>query len=331
MLSEALLYLPVVKEHIDVSNRVFISNDTLTVEQSIDTTFQANLGISYYIINGTFTYSSIYYYYDSRFPTSESTLGNWYGLSQHLTSIITARGLDSKVVLLNATQLQVFLTEKVHAGSLLVMASGVIPDTIYGKNFNLLEPWIQNGGTLVWIGNKIGNLSGTADSSSRTMGANASDSFISSTLFGGNALVYGNASSNSRFFGINYNFSILGNGIDTVNLTKQNGTALGPTSGQFTNIAIVKSGRGRIVYFSGPLVEDTIVSTVVLNILQSCLTHLVKVIYQQSITLNANSRTTNSKNLTIPSIYLRNQFEAAAYVVQTDYLGTFASFSYALL
>lgn len=331
LICEGLLYVPGVKQHIDLTESVTVTNGTLQVNQTMYSTFQANLGVSCYVVNETVNYSNIYFYYDQNYPTSESTTRNWFGLSQHLLTIIRARNLHSRIVLLNATQLVKFLSNSLDAQSILVMASGVLPDTVFGKNLNLLSPWIQNGGTLVWIGSKIGNLSGTSKSGSSgtnlvTMGSSASDAFINQSYFGGNASYYPNASALSEHFGLNYKFALQNDGILVSALSSGKGEVVGSISGNYTNVAIIHSGRGSLVYFSGPLVEDTVVSTAIMNVIQSDLVELNAILFQRMVSLESNYQFTEKESHIIPSEYGNNHHSAVVFTVQVDYLGTFAKF-----
>lgn len=329
ILSEALLYIPAISEHLSSEAKIEISGDNVSVDQKIISTFSATLGISYYITNRSTNLSKIYFYFDQNYPPSDSTLGNWYGLSQHINSVLEQRKMDSQVILLNATQLSSFLMTSNTTNFTLIIASGVLPNNVFSQNLNLISPWINNGGTLVWIGNKIGYLSAssipTASGSQITcMGENGTQLIVNATLFGGTGYYYDTPSSNSTAFGVNYTYALPGDGINLNILNESGGVALGNQQNGYTNVASIPDGLGRIVYFSGPLLGDTLVSIAIVNILQSNIMHLAFLLKQLVFNLNKNVYLSLNNSFSIAATFDKPDSYFCVFLDQTNYLGTFS-------
>lgn len=331
LLSEAFIYIPQLKEHISYEGKIHISGNQVNVSENIRSTFNANIGLSYFITDSTVNLSTIYYYYDKSYPSSFSSNRNWYGLSQHIQSVASARGLNLKMNTVNADQLASYLKLQPNRSSILVIASGVLPDTVLTNHTDLLAPWINNGGTLFWIGGRIGNLTGipsTASTMPRTEFINKSSDFIPESLLGGEGTFYSNDSRISADFGIGYGYSLTGNGVEMNSLNKTGGISMGRIQVGYTNLADIPFGNGHLVYFSGPLLEDTIVSTSILNILQSNLLHIVKLVNSSLVQITKDIPYSHYKLMSLDnSTYSARGYYFCTFAVQTDYLGTFSNFS----
>jgi hypothetical protein len=328
-LSEALLYIPAISEHISSEAKIEITGDSVSVDQKIISTFSATLGVSYYITNRSVNLSKIYFYFDQSYPTSDSTIGNWYGLSQHINSVLEQRRMNSQLVLLNATQLITFLSDFTTTSFTLIIASGVLPSTVFGQNLNLISPWIKNGGTLLWIGNKIGCLSALSKPNLNgneltCLGENGTKLIINTTLFGGSGYYYDTPSSNSSAFDINYTYALPGNGVNVKLLNELGGVALGNQLNGYTNVASIPDGGGRILYFSGPLLGDTLVSIAIANILQSNVMHLALVLKQLVLNLTKNVYLTLDSNFSIAAMLGKPDTYFCVFLDQANYLGTFS-------
>lgn len=329
LLSEALLYIPAISEHISSEAKIEITGNNVSVDQKIISTFPATLGISYYITNRSANLSKIYFYFDQNYPSSDSTLGNWYGLSQHIKSVLEQRKMDSQVVLLNATQLSSFLGTSNTTNFTLIIASGVLPSTVFSQNLNLISPWIKNGGTLVWIGNNIGYLSAsstlTASGNQLTcLGENGTNMIINKTIFGGTGYYYDTPSASSSAFGVNYTYALPGDGVNLTLLNGSGGVALGNQRNGYTNVASIPDGIGRIVYFSGPLLSDTLVSISIVNILQSNVMHLAILLKQLVLNLNKNAYLSLNNSFSIAATLGKPDTCFCVFLDQTNYLGTFS-------
>ena len=122
--------------------------------------YDADIGRADYVIGGIPSTSTIYFYFDPTYPSSYSTNQYRFGLSQLIAQLASERGMGLEVVLLTASELQALLVQPPPRSSVLVMASGVLPDTVFGPTFNDVTPWLRAGGVMIWAGDQIGAYSG---------------------------------------------------------------------------------------------------------------------------------------------------------------------------
>jgi len=96
----------------------------------------------------------VYVFYDADYPTVGT---NWIFIAMlqaHLKAELTLRGYNAVVELVNAEELKDILLAGERA--IVIMASGAFPSNVLSQNVNLIKPWIDSGGVLVWFGFYIG-------------------------------------------------------------------------------------------------------------------------------------------------------------------------------
>lgn len=115
--------------------------------------------------------TDIYFYYDEEYkstavaekqPIGSKQLTEKYYLEQ-LEKQLANRGIKVKGWL-NASELAGFVDDHFDCG--LVMASGSLPSTVYSgpqSNSNDIKSWINNGGSLYWVGGILGKTISTKD------------------------------------------------------------------------------------------------------------------------------------------------------------------------
>lgn len=96
----------------------------------------------------------IYVFYDTDYPTVATDWIFSAMLQAHLKAELILRNYSAGVKLANAEELENILLEKKPA--IVIMASGAFPSNIFSKEINLVKPWIDSGGILVWFGFHIG-------------------------------------------------------------------------------------------------------------------------------------------------------------------------------
>lgn len=276
VISEIFLYAPTAKAGITSSLTLTKeSAQTFTATLSLKSSFQANLSLAATVSNGVLSDSTLYFYYDSHYPSSWSTPTESYGLSQHVAAVLTGRGLHSNCIILNATQLRGFLTDPANSHSILFMPTGVIPDTVYNKTVNYVAPWVRDGGTLLWFGDTIGFYAGQRNvalsfDSPENPGLTGTAEFVNVSIFGSKNLLYDNQTYTSTAYDYTYYYGFGHDGIDLQVLQSIGGEVLGGTAGGYTNAARIPLGSGTIDYFSVPLTHDvTELSVALSNMLQS--------------------------------------------------------------
>lgn len=201
-------------------------------------------------------------------------------LVDQLRQEIQNLGSTTSVGTLNASQLSSFLTGN-HSAMLVVANYGALPSSVLNSRVNLLTPWLEAGGSLVWAGGPLGyyewgsppvNGSSTpgglgwqgqqdllgyplvdppANSSMRIPLASASPltGTNQSALGSGLGLEY-----NGTGFGANLTELELHGGIDLGVDTSVNSTA-GPSAR--TSLAYVPVGNGSVFYFGGAVSDPS--------------------------------------------------------------------------
>ncbi len=101
---------------------------------------------------------SIYFYYDESYPFLGTSPGNSFGVYNHLLAELQQKHIAAEVKIVDSSQLPAVMAQP---DSVVIMSSGVLPDTIYSKNTNLVSPWLKSGGILVWAGDGLGYYFGT--------------------------------------------------------------------------------------------------------------------------------------------------------------------------
>jgi glycosyl transferase family 87 len=212
----------------------------------------------------------IYIYYDASYPTSLTDIRGWKGLTDHLPFELQQRNYSSNTTLVNAQRLASILATD--TGDIIVTASGTLPST---TDITALKSFIQRGGTLFWIGDRIGYYTtGSALALNRdspmNLGYNAQRQLFNGVIVQSNAssLSYvvgqrqgpysaGDLTTNlSRTLDLNYPETTVG--IDLTNLTRLGGTALGRinTHTNQTSLALIPIGQGKLVLFGGGITNQ---------------------------------------------------------------------------
>ena len=330
VISEILLYAPPASGRLTVSVQWEVAGGKLLGNTTIHAPVSATVRQTLYLIREIPSVTTVYFYFDSGYPYSYSNLVDWYGLSQHIGVVSGFRGAPINVVVLDAVQLATFLNTTPPSGQVLVVGSGVLPDTVFSTTRDTVAPWVEGGGTLIWIGDKIGTYSGVPGvplqyPSPSNPGANGTRQFLNLSLFGGTGLYYNTSSSFATAFNLNYSLGIPYDDLNLTELPGSGGTALGNVDAGYTNLATVPLGAGRIVYFGGPTQDATNLGLLVVNLLETGLfTGQVVLINTTAVTLASGSTTTLRIDAPVPFYpFASGTVEACAFVSQTDYLALF--------
>lgn len=98
----------------------------------------------------------IYYYFDEDYPTLQTSVDAYLGLYNFLVAGQLTKRFNHSIELVNADKLSsVFTKDK----SIVIIASGVLPNTVFSKDRNLISPWLEKGGCLIWVGDGLGYYS----------------------------------------------------------------------------------------------------------------------------------------------------------------------------
>lgn len=334
LLSETLLYAPPVQERLSFGIQLSYAGGYVDESDRVSSTFTASL-VRSNLVTGPFApVTTIYFYYDAAYPSSWSSPPNWYGLSQHLEAVASQRGGSLSLIYVNASQLQWMLELPPAPGSALLVASGVLPCTVFTKTQNLVTPWLREGGTLIWAGDKIGTFSGQPNQplkypSPANPGPAGTGQFVPLLDFGSSSSWFLNQSADSEALGLNYSYGEPADDLNVTSVASGGGVALGPQAQGFTNLAAFPEGRGRLVYFGAPVTAalDQL-SEVVLNGLTSgAFLGNFTLLSSHPFVIEAGHSATFSESLDVRLWALggTSPSQDCAFVYQSDFVGFFAT------
>jgi hypothetical protein len=96
----------------------------------------------------------VFVFYDTDYPTVGTDWILSTVLLGHLRAELYLRDYSSGVSFANASELEDIMSK--NKSAIVVMASGGFPSSVFSKETNLVKPWIESGGVLVWLGDYIG-------------------------------------------------------------------------------------------------------------------------------------------------------------------------------
>lgn len=338
LVSEATLYVPGLHATAELNVRISTSPGRVQLASTLSSSVAMNFRQTYVLRSSGTSLSTIYYYYDEAYPTSWSNVVGWLGLAYHLEVIFASRGMSVDIDMVNATQLATVLRNPATTGSLLLMASGVFPQTVLTNRSNLVLPWIQAGGTLFWVGDLIGYYSGVANAAASTTspsnpGVNVSNQFIPRSLQGGPGW-YFNSTVGSIAIGLNYTAGLHGDGFNLSAVVARGGEALGNQARGFTNAVWIRQGTGAIVDYGAPFYEGTEppFAVGIANMIQlGIFSGPVDILGYQNVSVSAGGTTSWTTTVTLPTTPPPGLDDFCALTYQTDISGLSGSVSCASL
>jgi hypothetical protein len=99
----------------------------------------------------------VYVFYDTDYPTVGTDWIFSAVLQAHLDAELRLRGYSASAKLVNATELESILIT--NESAIVIMACGGFPSNVFSKDIDLVKPWIESGGILIWFGFFIGYYS----------------------------------------------------------------------------------------------------------------------------------------------------------------------------
>ena len=155
--------MPATKPSAGSFNILSITSQTEGRENYLNMTYQIVSGLP---LNATVVVTPVdqvpddlpvYVFYDLDYPTVATDWIFSAMLQDHLDAELRLRGYSNDPKLVNATELENILVNNETA--ILIMASGGFPSNVFSNEVNLVKPWIDSGGILVWFGFDIGYYS----------------------------------------------------------------------------------------------------------------------------------------------------------------------------
>lgn len=224
----------------------------------------------------------IYIYYD---PTYQSV-----GVSKiaakaifgHLISELKIRRYNGKVKVVNATELKELLLKKsISNKSVLIITQGAFPDTVYSLEYNLVKPWIESGGTLIWVGDMFAYYSAKKSREKINYLDPWHPREYGQRLFFNDIIIIPDKSYTSGDIDTEYSatlnlkFDYTYLGIQISEILIRNGTIIGKMSKDKTSIGLIPIGKGKIIIFGGRLFKAEDSRTFVEDVSQLLLSHII--------------------------------------------------------
>jgi hypothetical protein len=153
LISEAIWYTPLTHPKrgiLKIQEVTFDESGNVTINFQLTTNFPLNATILIIPVTNAPKDLPVYVFYDKDYPT----VGTSWTLSQmlweHLKTELFLRGYCGEVELANAEELNSLLSAKTPA--ILIIASGAFPSNIFSWSEDLVKPWLDSGGILIWFG-----------------------------------------------------------------------------------------------------------------------------------------------------------------------------------
>jgi Gpi18-like mannosyltransferase len=101
---------------------------------------------------------TIFIYYDDTYPSSFVTKAGWAGLLDHAPVELRLRGYNGSINIVDADELSIVMKQAYD--SVIIIPSGVFPETVHAENESIIHNWLEAGGTLIWMGDVFGYFTG---------------------------------------------------------------------------------------------------------------------------------------------------------------------------
>lgn len=164
MIAQLLIFaFPLVRQNINfkVQNVNLVSGNMLRIGYSIRSSgYPVDLQVSAtpLTLGDESGNREVLIYYDNAYPSSFVDAASWVGLLDHIPVELKLRSYGGRILTVDANGLRDALT--LNQDSVIIMPSGVLPETVHADNKSLIGDWLRSGGTLIWIGDAFGYYSG---------------------------------------------------------------------------------------------------------------------------------------------------------------------------
>jgi Gpi18-like mannosyltransferase len=200
---------------------------------------------------------TVFVYYDDAYPSSLVTKAGWTGILDHAPIELQLRGYKGAINIVNADELGRVMEQDYD--SIIMIPSGVFPETVYAQNESIVHNWLEAGGTLIWMGDVFACLTGLRNGSlEHFLGTNFTQ--VQNQILGFAPI--GEPSGQSTFATIQSGFS---NALDlqypdasigalVSEVVKSHGLVLGEITNSTdarTSISSIPVGNGHLLLFGG--------------------------------------------------------------------------------
>lgn len=272
------------------------------------------VGIAALAANRSHTGQRILIYWDSAYPTAMTRANGVVGLPYHIERQMTIAGENYNISSVNAEGLKdIFLQLE---EDIVVVATGVFPETVFSNTTNLVGPWLRNGGTLFWAGGSFAYFSGRANQDLSQggwiPGLDGQERILDFRLTTGSRSANTHAIQDSNLSrGLSLSYDLIGVGTPTNRVISNDGLVLGrigltDDNETRTSIAAVPVGSGHLVLFGQGISNEfsvsaeDIISRDIARILLSRVLYSSGSIASCSVRLNRNEVITDRIDIELP-------------------------------
>lgn len=209
----------------------------------------------------------VYFFFDESYPGFLTSINAYLGLYNFLTSDFTEKNIQNSIQIIDAEG----LAEKMRDGkSIIIMSSGVLPDTVYSKDKNLVTKWLESGGIMFWLGDGFGYYSAAEnkkiqdDLEHGKIGWEGQEKILGKNYLFGEVFEPVEKSSAgaptqiSKTLGLKYRYTATGAVVSE--LAKNNGSSIGfdkmlNDNLSRSSISFIPVGKGKLILFGSGILE----------------------------------------------------------------------------
>jgi hypothetical protein len=275
---EFLVYSPPIRgleNSLTVSGSVRQSAQSTTVRLAISGASDQDLRVvAFPLTDKTVREPSVFVYADASFPVAGVAPLVAQGIPDHVGGELLAHHYAGSFARVTATGMADMFRDTGRAGDrVVVVMTGVLPAPVFSPKVDLVSPWVQAGGIVVWGGGTIGFWSGVRG---QTLSANDAVGEAGTERLLGPGVVrypttFGRLGTSQSSFGsaldVAYRFASAGVLRDPV--LARGGIALGWYSGPFSSVTYVPRGQGGYLIFGGEILDEASASVDLTRILLS--------------------------------------------------------------
>jgi hypothetical protein len=208
---------------------------------------------------------SVFVFVDSAYATANTIPTAGQGVFDNLSGDIRSASPGIPVRSVNASELKSVMLDTNHADDRLVaLMQGVLPSTVFSLNTDLVSPWVQAGGIVVWGGGTIGYWSATANRSLRSadiIGPGGTDRLLGKAIIAYPSADFRIATKQSDLAsGFNVIYTFASSGLLRSSLLSHGGLDLGWDGGPYTSVGFLPRGSGGYLIFGGEIEDEIAVS-----------------------------------------------------------------------
>lgn len=259
--SEIIIYSPPFKKSLMINVKNVEFNNSYVIVDFDITTIKYPTKVMMTILSvNNYKEKDVYIYFDPDYQLALIDKKGVNGIINHLTAELTLRNYKGNIKIIDAKMLKRLLKNKESTyDSILIVPTGAFPENVYNLQENLVKPWVESGGILIWTTSQFGYYSAKKTSKPINYldpwhpGMRGEEYF-----FGKKNII----AINDRFKdgsiptniakGLNLEYKSVYRGIYLKWLKELNGTPLGYLDRDGSvSIAMIPLGKGEIIIFGG--------------------------------------------------------------------------------